>query len=344
MGMGACADLGEPRCRREFKLRRWSADLAILTSTTARTHTKPTTLGRAALDSLGRALDELEARRVGRRCCSRASRSSSPPAPTSTSSRGARPGGRAGRITRRATSCFCALRALPFPTVAAVNGACLGGGVELALHCDARTISTASATSRSPECFLGIVPGWGGTQLCRGSSAPQAAVHVRRRERDAAEPDDRRRSRRSSSASPTGCSSRSSSSTSRSHTRASSSSRTGSQRAERRPLGRGRGLPPGARDTLDATVHGAAPAPVRALDLIEGAAAGRSRRATGGRRRRSASCSPAGRRRPRSTRSTLVERRAKRALGRPDAEPRRDPQGRCRRRGADGDASSRRCC
>ncbi len=49
--------------------------------------------------------------------------------------------------------------------MAAVNGACLGGGVELALHCDARTISTGVRHFACPECFLGIVPAWGGTQL-----------------------------------------------------------------------------------------------------------------------------------------------------------------------------------
>jgi 3-hydroxyacyl-CoA dehydrogenase/enoyl-CoA hydratase/carnithine racemase len=60
---------------------------------------------------------------------------------------------------------FARIRALPYPTVAAINGACLGGGVELALHCDARTISTAVRHFACPECFLGIVPAWGGTQL-----------------------------------------------------------------------------------------------------------------------------------------------------------------------------------
>jgi 3-hydroxyacyl-CoA dehydrogenase/enoyl-CoA hydratase/carnithine racemase len=60
---------------------------------------------------------------------------------------------------------FGRIRALPYPTIAAVNGACLGGGVELALHCDARTISTAVRHFACPECFLGIVPAWGGTQL-----------------------------------------------------------------------------------------------------------------------------------------------------------------------------------
>ena len=60
---------------------------------------------------------------------------------------------------------FGRIRALPFPTVAAINGACLGGGVEIALHCSARTISTAVRHFAAPEVFLGIIPGWGGTQL-----------------------------------------------------------------------------------------------------------------------------------------------------------------------------------
>src|SRR5690242_580967 len=60
---------------------------------------------------------------------------------------------------------FGRIRNLPYPTLAAINGACLGGGVELALHCDARTISTAVRHFACPECFLGIVPAWGGTQL-----------------------------------------------------------------------------------------------------------------------------------------------------------------------------------
>src|SRR5215204_6647064 len=38
---------------------------------------------------------------------------------------------------------FGRIRALPYPTVAAINAAVLGGGVELALHCDARTIASS---------------------------------------------------------------------------------------------------------------------------------------------------------------------------------------------------------
>jgi len=60
---------------------------------------------------------------------------------------------------------FGRLRELPFVTVAAVNGAAVGGGVEISLHCDYRTISSSVRHFACPEVFLGIVPGWGGTQL-----------------------------------------------------------------------------------------------------------------------------------------------------------------------------------
>ena len=62
-----------------------------------------------------------------------------------------------------------------FP-IAAVNGACLGGGVEIALHCDARTISSAVRHFACPECFLGIVPAWGGTQLVPRLVGAETAV------------------------------------------------------------------------------------------------------------------------------------------------------------------------
>ncbi|PSK98195.1 3-hydroxyacyl-CoA dehydrogenase [Murinocardiopsis flavida] len=51
------------------------------------------------------------------------------------------------------------------PTFALVNGAAMGGGVELALHCRYRTVSTGVPAFALPEAFLGLVPGWGGTYL-----------------------------------------------------------------------------------------------------------------------------------------------------------------------------------
>jgi 3-hydroxyacyl-CoA dehydrogenase/enoyl-CoA hydratase/carnithine racemase len=60
---------------------------------------------------------------------------------------------------------FKRLRDSAVPTFALVNGAALGGGLEIALHCHYRTISSGAAAVALPECFLGLIPGWGGTQL-----------------------------------------------------------------------------------------------------------------------------------------------------------------------------------
>ena len=59
---------------------------------------------------------------------------------------------------------FDALRALPMPMIAVVEGFALGGGFELALCCDL-IIASATATFGLPEVGLGLIPGEGGTQL-----------------------------------------------------------------------------------------------------------------------------------------------------------------------------------
>lgn len=57
------------------------------------------------------------------------------------------------------------LAALPFPTVAAIHGACLGGGLELALACRFRVATEHPKTKLGlPEVQLGLIPGLGGTQ------------------------------------------------------------------------------------------------------------------------------------------------------------------------------------
>jgi len=59
---------------------------------------------------------------------------------------------------------FNRIAKLPFPTVAAINGTCLGGGLELTLACKYRLASTSPKTSIGfPEVQLGFIPGWGGT-------------------------------------------------------------------------------------------------------------------------------------------------------------------------------------
>lgn len=66
-------------------------------------------------------------------------------------------------VTRRLSAGFGALSTIPKPTVAAITGYALGGGLEVALGCD-RRICGDNAKLGQPEILLGIIPGGGGTQ------------------------------------------------------------------------------------------------------------------------------------------------------------------------------------
>ena len=63
------------------------------------------------------------------------------------------------------------------PTFAFINGLALGGGLEVGLHCHYRTLASTAFTAL-PECFLGIVPGWGGATLLPKLIGPEKAVQV----------------------------------------------------------------------------------------------------------------------------------------------------------------------
>jgi len=68
-------------------------------------------------------------------------------------------------LLRRGHALTARLAALPMPTVAAIDGTCLGGGLELALACDFRVAAESDATRIGlPEVQLGLIPGLGGTQ------------------------------------------------------------------------------------------------------------------------------------------------------------------------------------
>ncbi|WP_059011381.1 3-hydroxyacyl-CoA dehydrogenase NAD-binding domain-containing protein [Streptomyces specialis] len=73
---------------------------------------------------------------------------------------------------------FKRLAALPVPTFAYYNGAAMGGGVEVGLHCTYRTVSQSIAAFALPEVFLGLVPGWGGCTLLPNLIGADRAVTV----------------------------------------------------------------------------------------------------------------------------------------------------------------------
>ncbi|MFG1778241.1 3-hydroxyacyl-CoA dehydrogenase NAD-binding domain-containing protein [Micromonospora sp. NPDC049048] len=80
-----------------------------------------------------------------------------------------------GRLGHRV---FARLRDSEIPTFAFVNGAAMGGGLELALHCHYRTLSGGAAALALPEVSLGLIPGWGGTQLLPNLIGIPAATQV----------------------------------------------------------------------------------------------------------------------------------------------------------------------
>lgn len=73
------------------------------------------------------------------------------------------------------------LEALPFPTCAAIDGAALGGGLEVALACDTRVCGTNPKVELGvPEVKLGLIPGWGGTQRLSRVVGPELAAEMLR--------------------------------------------------------------------------------------------------------------------------------------------------------------------
>lgn len=80
---------------------------------------------------------------------------------------------------------FAKLASFPFPTAAAINGAALGGGLEIAMHCDALIASKPPTRDGQPgrpypvglpETGLSICPGWGGTNLLPARIDPAEAI------------------------------------------------------------------------------------------------------------------------------------------------------------------------
>jgi 3-hydroxyacyl-CoA dehydrogenase/enoyl-CoA hydratase/carnithine racemase len=292
--------------------------LALVTIDNGEDHTKPTFFGRAALQSLERLLPELEEGDWAALVLTGKPFVFAAGADITEFAEATRELAIEG--SRTGHELFGRLRALPFPTVAAINGACLGGGVEIALHCDARTISTSVRHFACPECFLGIVPAWGGTQLVPRLVGAEQAVRV-----VVANPMRQNRMLTGLEAHELGFADR----------LLEPAEFVDESIAFALGLaadGDGRGGSPGdpvaevmrkARARLDDQVHGAAPAPYTALDLIEGACSGWSLEEGYRAEEEAVGRLLPGRQAQASLYAfDLVDRRAKRRPGLPQAEPR----------------------
>ncbi len=163
---------------RDVELPYGAGTMALITLDNGRDHTKPNTFGPAGLLALREALDAV----AGRGDLAAVGVTGKPFifAAGADLSGAALVGSRdeALAIGRLGHAVFRRLGELGVPSFAFVNGVALGGGLELALHCSYRTISSGVTAAAFPECFLGLLPGWGGTYLLPHLIGPGAALKV----------------------------------------------------------------------------------------------------------------------------------------------------------------------
>ncbi|MGY1785972.1 3-hydroxyacyl-CoA dehydrogenase NAD-binding domain-containing protein [Geodermatophilus sp. SYSU D00698] len=142
-----------------------AGEIALITLDNGHDHTRPSTFGPGGLASLDAALDGIAAHTPAPAAIAVTGKPfvfavgadlSGVPAVTDAAA--------AREIAETGHRVFRRLKDAGVPTFAFVNGAALGGGLELALHCTYRTIASTAVVA-FPEVFLGLVPGWGGTQL-----------------------------------------------------------------------------------------------------------------------------------------------------------------------------------
>ena len=163
---------------RDVELPDGAGTMALITLDNGRDHTRPSTFGPAGLMALGDALDAVAARTdiaavgvTGKPFIFAAGADLSG-APLIAAR------DEALAVARLGHAVFRRFGELGVPSFAFVNGAALGGGLELALHCSYRTISSGVTAVAFPECFLGLLPGWGGTYLLPHLIGPGNALKV----------------------------------------------------------------------------------------------------------------------------------------------------------------------
>lgn len=156
-----------------------AGEVALVTLDNGHDHTRPSTFGPTGLASLSAALDVIESRTPAVAAIALTGKpfvfavgADITGIPKITARE------QALAIARQGHRVFSRLRTSSVPTFALINGAVMGGGLELALSCHYRTLSSSATAIAFPECFLGLVPGWGGTQLLPNLIGADAAVTI----------------------------------------------------------------------------------------------------------------------------------------------------------------------
>jgi 3-hydroxyacyl-CoA dehydrogenase/enoyl-CoA hydratase/carnithine racemase len=151
--------------------------VALITLDNGHDHTRPNTFGPQGLVSLNAALDEAFAAEPAAIAVTGKPFIFAVGADLSGVEAVADPA-LAREIAQTGHDVFRRLTETRIPTFGFINGAVMGGGLELALSCHYRTLSENTAAIAFPEVFLGLFPGWGGTQLLPNLIGPDAAVTV----------------------------------------------------------------------------------------------------------------------------------------------------------------------
>jgi 3-hydroxyacyl-CoA dehydrogenase/enoyl-CoA hydratase/carnithine racemase len=163
---------------RDVDLPGGAGTLALITLDNGFDHTKPNTFGPAGLLELNDALDQVAARTDLAAVGVTGKPFIFAVGADLTGVAVIRDHDQAKAVAQLGHAVFRRLGELDVPSFAFVNGAAMGGGVEIALHCTYRTISSGVPAVALPECFLGLVPGWGGTYLLPRLIGPAAASKI----------------------------------------------------------------------------------------------------------------------------------------------------------------------
>ncbi|MFF1875381.1 3-hydroxyacyl-CoA dehydrogenase NAD-binding domain-containing protein [Kitasatospora herbaricolor] len=155
--------------------------LALITLDNGFDHTKPTTFGPGSLAKLSEALDQVEAEAAEGKIVAVAVTGKPFIFAVGADLKGVevlKEHSDALAIGKGGHDVFKRIAALPVPSFAFYNGAAMGGGVEVGLHCTYRTVSTGVPAFSLPEVFLGLVPGWGGCTILPNLIGPSKAIKV----------------------------------------------------------------------------------------------------------------------------------------------------------------------